>query len=359
MTPRGLILTGSPALVAIAIGATLLATPAAAQTPPALGAAPTQAAQAGADGRTFWTIQGENDSFSTMFGRKSDRYYTSGLRIGFTSAPSLVPDTLKELATTLWGTGETRLAFDLNHQIYTGYSIRIANPPLDDRPYAGVLMANFGLVQDGTTQTGYDTRSRLVLGLGLVGPATGGQGIQNNFHELIGQRRARGWSNQLRTEPLVQLTSERTWRVPIHSAFGLETDALPTFTASVGNLRAYLATGVSIRLGQGLQSDYGASGIRPSRTGGDHYNTVRPLAWYVFVGADGRAVGRDLTLEGNTFANSRSVRKVPFVGELHGGFAVLAYGVRLTYTHRFTTQEFRGQRSGLHQVGSLALSVRF
>lgn len=342
----------------MALGATLVAAaPALAQSSaPAPAQAPVPAT---VDTSSVWTLQVENDSFSRLGRRQSDRYYTSGLRLGFTSAPSLVPDPLKNLATTLWGTGETRLAFDITHQMYTPFSIRTRNPPLTERPYSALAMANFGLIQDGTTQTGYDTRSTMILGLGIVGPFAGGKGVQNNFHELIGQRRALGWNTQLRTEPILQVTSERTWRVPITSALGFETDALPTLTASVGNLRAYLGTGVAIRLGQGLQSDFGPAGLRHSRTGGDYYRQVRPLAWYVFVGADGRAVARDLTLEGNTFVDSRSVRKAPFVGEFHGGLAVMAYGVRLTYTHRATTQEFRGQRGGLHQVGSLALSVRF
>lgn len=336
----------------MALGATLVG------AAPALAQAPSQT-PATVDTSSVWTLQVENDSFARLGRRASDRYYTSGLRLGFTSAPSLVPDSLKNLATTLWGTGETRLAFDITHQMYTPFSTRTRTPRLTERPYSAVAMANFGLVQDSTTQTGYHTRSTMILGLGIVGPFAGGKGVQNSFHELIGQRRAFGWNTQLRTEPLIQITSERTWRVPAYSAFGLETDALPTLTASVGNLRTYLATGIAIRLGQGLQSDFGPAGLRHSRTGGDYYRQVRPFAWYVFVGADGRAIARDLTLEGNTFVDSRSVRKHPFVGEFHAGLAVMAHGVRLTYTHRFTTQEYRGQRGGLHQVGALALSVRF
>jgi lipid A 3-O-deacylase len=336
------------------LGATLLAgvSPAAAQTP-----AP---ASAPADDTSVWTLQGENDSIGGIGRRRgTDSYYSNGFRIGWVSPPRLVPETLKGLATTLWGAGEARLAIDLSHQIYTPFRTQQRNPLLTDRPYAGVLMANFGLMQDGTTQTGYDTRSTLVLGLGIVGPGALGEEVQNGFHELISQRRALGWATQLKNEPLIQITSERTWRIPVASLGPFETDALPSFTASVGNLRAYLQTGVSIRLGQGLQSDFGATRMRPGMTGGDYYRPVRPFAWYIFLGADGRAVGRDLTLEGNSFESSRSVRKVPFVGELQGGLAILAYGVRLTYTHSLTTQEFRGQRGGLHQVGSLALSVRF
>ena len=325
------------------LGVTLLAgaAPVAAQSP-----APAP------DKSSVWTMQWENAAVSTA--KQKDKFYTNGLRLGWTSSPDLVPESLRNLGTTLWGTGEARLSFDLTHQIYNPADTVSRLPPLRDRPYAGVLMGHFGLVQDAPT-----TRSTMVLGLGMVGPAAGGRWVQNGFHDLIGQKPVNGWDTQLKNEPLIQITSERTWRVPIATLGAIETDALPSLTASVGNLRAYLQTGVTIRLGQGLQSDFGPARPRPGVTGGDYYRTVRPFAWYVFLGADGRAVGRDLTLDGNSFASSRSVKKNPFVGEVQGGLAVIAYGIRLTYTHRLTTQEFHGQKGGLHQMGALALSVRF
>jgi len=346
MIGRGVLLLGAFLLVG--------AMPATAQssTPPATPRSAT-------DNVAIWTIQNENDSTGVGQRRFTDAYYSNGLRIGWTSAPGTVPETLKGLATTLWGAGETRMSIDLTHKMYTGLDTRLRNPPLGDRPYAGVAMANLGLVQDGTTQTGLDTRSTMVLGIGLVGPAAGAQGLQNGFHKFIDQPGARGWTTQLRNEPLLQLTSERTWRLPIATIGPIETDALPSLTAAVGNLRAYLQTGITIRLGQGLRSDFGAARLRPAVTGGDTFRPTIPFAWYVFVGADGRAVARDLTLEGNTFVSSRSVKKVPIVGAMHGGLAIMAYGMRLTYTHTLTSQEFRRQRGGLHQVGSLALSVRF
>jgi hypothetical protein len=337
---------------AIALGIAL-APPAAAQAP-----APVPAPQPAYD-PSYWTVQGENDSVSLGTKAVTDKYYTSGLRIGWTSPVRLVPETMKGLATTLWGQGETRLSVDLTHQIYTPFATQRRNPPLGDRPYAGVLMAHFGLLQDGKTQTGYDIRSAMVLGLGVVGPAGGGENIQNSFHELLGQRPARGWATQLRNEPLVQVTSERTWRIPLGSLGPIEADWLPSLTASVGNLRAYLQSGVMVRIGGNLKADYGPTRLRPGVTGGDHYASPAPLAWYLFAAADGRAVAHDVTLDGNTWATSRSVRKEPFVGEFSAGLGLIFHGVRLTYVHRFQTQEFRNQRAGLHQTGSLALTVRF
>jgi lipid A 3-O-deacylase len=345
MNARGLLYPG-----AIALGLALAA--------PATAQAPAPAPAPANDGST-WTLQMENDSFSLGTKGSTDKYYSDGLRLGWTTPTRLVPDSLKGLATSLWGQGETRLSVDVTHQIYTPILTQRRNPPLTDRPYAGVLMGHFGLLQDGKTQTGYDIRSALVLGVGVVGPAAGGASLQNGFHELIGQRQSQGWSTQLKNEPLLQITSERTWRIPVAKLGPLETDFLPSLTASAGNLRAYLQSGVMIRLGQGLQADYGPARLRPGVTGGDHYNSPAPLAWYVFAGADGRAVARDLTLDGNTWATSRSVRKIPFVGEASAGLGVIYHGVRLTYVHRLQTQEFRHQSGGLHQTGSLALSVRF
>ena len=335
MSARGLLIVG-----AVLAAGTM---PAWAQTP---------AAAPATDNTSTWTLQWENASVSTA--KLKDKFYTNGLRIGWTSGPDLVPETLRNLGTTLWGRGEARMSFDLTHQIYNPADTVSRLPSLRDRPYAGVLMGHFGLVQDAPT-----TRSTLVLGIGLVGPGAGGKWVQNGFHDLIGQKPVNGCDTQLKNEPVIQITSERTWRVPLYAVGGIETDALPSLTASIGTLPAYLQTGVTVRLGQGLQSDFGPARPRPGVTGGDYYRTVRPFAWYVFAGVDGRAVGRDLTLDGNTWQSSRSVKKETFVGAGQAGLAIIAYGVRLSYTHRVSSQEFRGQRGGLHQMGSLALSVRF
>jgi hypothetical protein len=47
------------------------------------------------------------------------------------------------------------------------------------------------------------------------------------------------------------------------------------------------------------------------------------------------------------------------VAEMQGGFAVMAYGMRLTFAYVAQTQEFQGQSGGLHQFGSASISFRF
>ena len=309
-------------------------------------------AQPAPDTASIWTLQGENASISA--GTPTDRFYTNGLRLGWTSPDGTVPGFLVNLGHTLWGDGQQRVAFDLSQQIYTPADTQLVIPDPHDRPYAGLLLGNFSLLSDTD-----DSRSVLSLSLGLVGPAAGGEWLQNGFHNLIGQETNKGWGSQIQNTPAVELLHERTWRLPIGTLGGLETDALPSLTVALGNLRTYLQTGISFRIGQGLGSDFGVPRVRPGQSGGDAYTPTRPFAWYFFGGADGQAVAYDLLLQSNPFRSGPHVSPVWDVGELQTGFAIMAYGMRLTLAYVIQTQEFQGQTGGLHQFGSASISFRF
>jgi lipid A 3-O-deacylase len=309
-------------------------------------------AQPAADPSSIWTLQGENASISA--GKPTDRLYVNGLRLGWTSPTGQAPDFLADLGRTLWGAGQQRIAFDLTQQIYTPVGTATVVPSPFDRPYAGVLLGNFSLMNDTE-----DARSVLTVSLGLVGPGSGAEQVQNGFHDLIGQNHTRGWDSQIQNIPAIEVLHERTWRLPMGTVAGLQTDALPSLTIGLGDLRDYVQTGVTLRFGQGLDSDFGVPRIRPGLSGSDAFVPTRPFAWYVFAGADGQAVGYDLLLQSRPFRGGPHVSSVWDVAEMQTGFAVMAYGMRLTVAYVAQTQEFNGQSGGLHQFGSASLSFRF
>jgi lipid A 3-O-deacylase len=309
-------------------------------------------AQPAADPASIWTLQGENASITT--GTPPDRFYVNGLRLGWTSPTTKVPDFLTDLGHTLWGNGQQRVAVDLTQQIYTPADTSSVVPSPHDRPFAGVLLGNFSLMSDTE-----DTRSVLTVSLGVVGPAAGAEQVQNGFHNLIGQDRTLGWGGQIQNTPAIEVLHERTWRLPTGTVAGLETDVLPALTIGLGDLRDYLQTGVTVRFGRGLDSDFGVPRLRPGLSGGDAFVPTRPFAWYVFAGVDGQAVAYDMLLQSSPFRGGPHVSTVWDVGEMQGGFAVMAYGMRLTFAYVAQTQEFNGQTGGLHQFGSASLSIRF
>ena len=333
--------------VGLSVAALLAPLLAMAQPPP-----PSSPATPASDSSSIWTLQDENSSISTS--NLTDRYYTNGLRLGWTSGNTIVPDALQQLGEALWGDGQRRISFDLTQQIYTPDDTSAIVPPHGDRPYAGLLLGNFGLTQD----TG-DRRTMVGLSLGLVGPGAGGETVQDWFHHLIGQGVDNGWGSQLRNEPVFEFYSEGTWRLNTGSIGPLETDALPNLTVGLGTLRVYAETGVTVRIGQGLDADFGVARLQPGLSGGDAFVPTRPFGWYFFLGVDAQGVAHDLLLDGNTWTKSVGVKHEPLVGEVQGGLAIFAFGTRLTYTQVVQTGEFRRQHGGLHQFGSLALSMRF
>jgi hypothetical protein len=296
------------------------------------------------------TIQLENDS--TRPG--SDNYYTSGERIAYTSPTGLVPAPLAAFGHLLLGDGQQRFALEISQNIFTPLDDKVANPPLSDRPYAAVLMGTISLIQDTDT-----TRTALALGLGVIGPDALGEQVQNGFHSLIGQGSIGGWSTQIGNQPVVQLTADRTWRMPLGGIGGLESDLLPSVTVGAGTFRIYAQAGGTVRLGQGLQSDFGAPRIRPGLTGTDAYVQTQPFAWYLFAGVDGQAVAWDETLDGLPFETSRHVTAEPFVGEAQFGFTLMAWGARFTAMQVLQSNEFVHQRNGLFQFSSASVSVKF
>jgi hypothetical protein len=147
--------------------------------------------------------------------------------------------------------------------------------------------------------------------------------------------------------------------MPLGQIGGLESDVLPSVSVGLGTFRIYGEAGGTVRLGQGLQSDFGAPRIRPGLTGTDAYVQTQPFVWYVFAGADGQAVAWDETLDGLPFETSRHVPLVPFVGEAQFGFSVMAWGARFTAMQVLQSNEFRGQHNGLFQFSSASISVKF
>lgn len=306
------------------------------------------------DPSPIWTFQAENDAVSTQSGT-SDRYYTSGLRIGYTS-PTLAPaNPIARAGQFVWGNGVERISFNISQSLFTPANTQINPPNPYDRPYAGYLNATLSLLHDTDT-----TRSTLAFSGGVVGQSALGYIVQNGFHSIIGDTLNKGWSSQLQDEPAFELLAERIWRLPLAQRYGVQVDTLPSLTGGVGTVRDYVQLGAIVRLGQGLDFDFGVPRIRPGMSGADAYTPTRPFVWYVFAGVDGQAVARDEFLDGSTFrSHSPHVSKVPYVGEIEGGVGLIFHGVRVTYVQTWQTQEFYGQRAGLFNFGSVAISARF
>ncbi len=299
-----------------------------------------------------WNLLIENDLF---YG--SDRNYTSGVGLAWVASPKPPPDWAVKIARSVpWfpEIGEIRHGYIVGQNMYTPRDITLAAPPLDDRPYAGWLYATIGLGIESAGQT-----DQFAFSVGVVGPASLAERSQKAIHDIMGSPDPQGWDTQLKNEPGIELAYQRRWRDVAKGSFaGLELDVTPHAGGALGNVYTYANAGLTVRYGKRLTSDLGPLRIRPSPPGSGFFVPSDTFSWYAFVGVDGRAVARNIFLDGNTWRDSRSVKKEALVGDLQWGFAMTWKGVRLTYTQVRRTREFESQGRS-DEFGAFAVSVAF
>lgn len=327
--------------------------------------------------RETLTVQLENDFFSRL--TNTDEHYTNGVRVaglgsalpagGFRDAWAW--DGMETLFGVLPDGGAPaarQVGFSIGQSLFTPDDTDRADPIQDDRPYAGWLYVGLSL-HETYEHDGEPTHQDVIqLQLGLVGPDAHGETVQNDFHDIIGVAGANGWDNQLRDELGVNLIAERKWRRSLagpnaatcrwYAPSCLDIDVIPHAGASLGNVQTYAAAGGLIRLGRNLGKDFGPPRILPGLPGSETLGDGAAWGWYVFAGAQARAVARDIFLDGNTFRDSPSVGKHPLVADLQVGFAMTYERLRLTFAHVFRTSEFEEQDAA-DQFGALSATVRF
>lgn len=332
-----------------------LPTPAAAEENPSFEDQASSAVKK-SDHQSFLTLSVEND----MFGGGSDRHYTNGVRLTYFDLGAKPPDffdLIDRMIPTFSINETTSIHYSIGQNLYTPRDIERADQPPQDRPWAAFLYVSAGLTSITNNHT-----DEIEASFGIVGPAALGEQTQKFVHKHISDSPTpRGWSHQLKNEPGLILSWQRRWpeRYAI-DRFGWSFTAEPYLGATVGNIYTYANSGFAFRLSPqaGKWQDMPPR-VRPAMPGtGAFVIPENSFSWHFFGGLEGRAMARNIFLDGNSFTDSHSVDKKYFVGDANAGIA-LTYGrTRLSYTLVYRSEEFKGQE-GSDIFGSISLGYRF
>jgi len=301
----------------------------------------------------FFTITEEND----LFGGGSDKHYTNGIRFtcyDMAKKPFETITTINSLAPLVEMNETTRMYFSLGQNLYTPEEITQKDPNPSDRPYAGFL---YGSVGTFTFNDNY--LDELEVTLGIVGPAALGEQIQKEVHEIVHSPEPLGWDSQLRNEPAIIISAQRTMPEFKADCIGsLFYRVAPHIGASLGNVYTHVNTGVTLQL---TSNRWQATPlrVRPAMPGIGYFSTQKgTFEWSAFIGVDARAVARNIFLDGNSFKDSPSVNKKHFVTDLNAGFTMSYSGIQASYTLNWRSDEFNGQ-NGKTLFGAITLGFKF
>lgn len=305
------------------------------------------------DNKRIFNLIYENDIFNNR-----DDGYTNGVRMAWLSSEEKIYKSPKkeeiEEKLPIEPQSKRRISIAVGQSMFTPRYLLEPNLIPNDRPYAGWLYGSVGALYDNGKAL-----NTFMVTAGVVGPLSMAEQTQKFIHKQTDSPNPQGWDNQLHNEPGIILTYEKKWRNVLEfypHKFGF--DFTPDIGANLGNIYTNAEVGGTVRIGYDLPADYGPPRVRPSLPGSDFFIPTEKLGGYLFASVHGRAVARNIFLDGNSFRSSASVNKKPLIGELQAGIAITYKDWRASFTEVLMTKEFYEQKEP-QRFGAVSVSYRF
>lgn len=309
-----------------------------------------------AEDNNYLSLSHEND----LIGGGTDENYTSGVRISYFNTHASVPpviDDIAKLIPTFNLSSTTGTFFSFGQNLYTPKNIKINQLQKNDRPYAAWLYGSVGLAT--VTKNHID---EMEFTLGIIGPQALGKQTQTFIHKNISNSPIpQGWKNQLKLEPGAILSWRRRWPASYASNVGdYRIRIEPDISVSLGNIYTYAGSGAIITFSpynNRLQDT--PPRVRPAMPGTGFFDTNdNKFNWQIFAGINGRAMARNIFLDGNSFRDNHSVDKKTFVSDANAGITFGYDDYRISYTLNYRTREFDKQKNP-SIFGAINLTTRF
>jgi lipid A 3-O-deacylase len=219
----------------------------------------------------------ENDAY--LF-NLNDAYYTNGLMLNYAF--------VKEV------NGKKKIhSFELGQKIFTPL-IRETKTPADiDRAYCGYLYLNYA-------QTRFLKKDRVLQlngSLGLVGPASLGEGLQNTYHGWLGFAKFTGWKYQIENALVVDIGA--TYASNLVETNGIK--IVPVIQANLGTTFTNAKFGVMMVWGAFEKNRQSA--LWNARLSGSEEKPKRAYEFFGYFYPQLIAQAFNATLQGGVFNN--------------------------------------------------------
>lgn len=288
---------------------------------------------------------------------RNDRDYSYGSSLAMLFYRDNLENSILHIPFTDYKNHDNYISLSYVQQIYTPKNIDSKELIKDDRPYAG-----YSYLQTGLYQSNDNNLKSFIVQIGIVGPASKMNKVQEFIHNLIGSPIPQGWENQLSNELGFQLNYSEKQNYIADKILGLESNFIPEYGFELGNISTEIYTSVLFRWGWNLAKDYGVNSID-----NNSYSKLPTIAnnsykkrWGFNFNFSTRAniVLRNIFLDGNSFNESHNVEKNYFTINAKYGISLSYDQFSLDYIRTYTTKEFKTQ-DDIHSYGSLLISYNF
>lgn len=280
------------------------------------------------------SINAENDYFAP---NNTDKFYTHGSRISYLSDST---NSIFMFSDKILFGDINAVEYSIGQYMYTPDDIGETDLQVGERPYAGVSYTEIAQIK-------YDDKqySRIGYLVGTTGPNSFSEESQTIIHHAFGNQLPEGWDNQIENEPILNVQYTYKYKV----VDGKWYDVVPRTVGALGNADIFAGVGADFRVGYNMNAwEYSVMEPVPRNV------SKKDFSCFLLVGAEGRYVARNITLDGNTFENSYSVEKKDEVADLYIGTGVRYKDFTVEYKFNYRTKEFDGQEKP-EEFGTIAI----
>lgn len=310
----------------------------------------------------------ENDSTPLKLFDKSDRQYTHGMGFLVTHQPGWARN-IAEFIPSLDGLDDpedTAIGYIIGFKVFSPDDLDNPNLIPNDRRYAG-----YSYIGTFLQRANHQTLDHFQIDLGWIGPSSGVEAIQENWHDFFGITYPEGWANQLPDEPTLQMTFRKKWRFDLHhDPDRFQHQLIPTTELSLGTVQRYASADLLWRgswlplpndFGPGQLDDLDAPMAQLGSPGQSPLELADAPQWtaYLFGRAGMLLVQHDTFIEGSDFHDDTGLDAKPVVGRFQFGIEAKRqtdHGTfRIGFYQTFLTDQFDGQTRP-HSYGGLTLT---
>jgi lipid A 3-O-deacylase len=268
----------------------------------------------------YFRIHYENDYFSG-----TDIYYTQGINLEYVHPA--VERLLSSKLLLRSSTKETKFGISLEHEGFTPTSLTHPEILYGDRPFAACLfLKTFSIVNDPERME----RISSDFSAGVIGPAAGGEQIQEAIHRVVKATLPQGWQNQIQNDVILNYQADYE-RGLLHYDKYFLFSGVAGLRAGTFNTKATLGT--SLMMGY-FDNPFTNFSKQKSKT--QVYLYGEPLL---------NLVGYDATLQGGLInksspytISSPAISRYVFQG--NSGLVIKLNGLQLEYFQTFLSKEF-------------------
>lgn len=293
------------------------------------------------EAKAIVSLQIENDTYLGQ-----DQHYSNGLNFSYLPLDKTYP----KLSTWLNKQGfkhqeeDLFIELALTNAIYTPEDIENPEPQPNDHPWAGHTYVGAKLSHRPLSlNANWQYQQRVEINLGIIGPAAGARVIQTEFHKIIDSHDPKGWHNQLKNEPTVNLFY--SWQG--QQATSLNSQVFVLSQPEVGLALGSPFTYINYGWGLGLSNQpiaVNLPAIQPTSLGSNYFLVSKSLTWQALVGVQQRLVIYNQFLDGQVFHSGPSLHKRRLVNQAYLGVGFSYSKWRLTSKLVHTGREFSGQK---------------